>query len=243
MKKVIIALCFLPRFVFPQKVLLQVSAGNSFFIQPETKTGLLSPAAEAIFYSTFETDSDKIKLFFFGGISYHRSTQQFDVYYPTNTKPELVTDNFYTNEFLFHTGGAERFQLSPVLYLQPALGIQLGPNYTWTTESAGSITLYHLHSNQNPQAINTFLAAKKGNYYTLKPHEQHYTWEYLQCYAIAKLQLIYKCSRRANVLLNFSLQKFLFRNNISEEADRYIAFNYAPVKIAASAGLEIKLFK
>ncbi len=114
-----------------QKVFLQISGGNTTYINPSTKTNTFAPGGEAFLIGSFnKNDSAKIEGCFLAGVTFTHSTEEYNVLWSTSNSNQPVRDNFFTNEFLFNVGGMRKNKLSKNISLNISLGIQFGPNYT-----------------------------------------------------------------------------------------------------------------
>ncbi len=235
--------CFISVFVFSQTdkrtIFLQATFGSTHYSNPSATTSGACPTAELFLISnTNKKDSSKIGYGLLTGLGYMHATQVYNVRSSLN---QNYTDNFITNEFSFYIGGSLRANINENMYLDMATGVQIGSNYTFTNDPNASAGMYKIVSTTSPQAIYTFLTNQTKNYTTVLSSTT-YKWEYYQFYAFGKVQIGLNIAKRLWLVGGVSCRVFFYENNISEEWGM-TKFNYAPLKLTVTAGLQLKLFK
>ena len=226
-----------------EKVFFQFNLGNTTYLHPTTETGGFAPCAEVILLRSFnKSDSLKRESYFLAGITYAHDVQTYNVLWGGSNSNKFVKDNFYTNEFLFNLGGLVKFKLAKTISLNVGLGLQVGPNYTYTNDPYGNVTTYRLKAVQDPHLIQSMATKYTWQYNSGIWGQKEYNWEYFQFYAFGMIQMEAKISKKTAFILGVKPRVSFYKNELSEEVDSK-DFNHAAIKMYLNLGLQVKLFK
>ncbi|MGZ3862468.1 MAG: hypothetical protein ACXVPN_02870 [Bacteroidia bacterium] len=229
-----------------QTVYLQVLAGNSFYFKPMTATDPLSAGVEMNFIAGQIRDSAWFNCFYSFGIGWNESQQSFDVVWakPKGPTPS-VNDLFNTNEFTFNAGGVINYKLTPGVSLCVPYGFQGAHNYTWINDPGDTVSIVSLkqisYGVQWDYLARPFYPPPGVNRVNVK--QQYFSFESLQFYFYAGLQLKFQLTKRASFLIGVKSRAAFYYESVGQESVTLEKMNYAPIKLMPHFALQCKIFK
>jgi hypothetical protein len=215
-----------------------LSGGNNFYLAPYTGTSSFAPHAGLLFIASADDSGKTCVLSFVAGISYARSSQQFNVLWAGSNTNQARPVTFFTDEYLFSTGGGIQFLPQKRFSVSLGLLLQVGQNYTWTNDTEGRIGMGRVVCTRS--GMEAFITPS-GAHYTTRSRTRAYRWAYLQLYLVPAVNFMFAVSPRLSLCAGLSIRTVFHREFLGSEGT--YAFNYAPYKLNPQAGVLLNLLK
>jgi len=201
----------------PDKITMQLSSGNNYFINPSPSIFYVAPACELNFFKmSDDEETSKISRGLFFGLNYNYASQDYKV--SQNQKTPYTASS---NEYLFNLGGALKIGNEYNFFTFCLFG-QMGPTYSKSDE---------------PYFSNSIQLGFNG--------QRQNSHEFLQFYASTMAFYGFEWSKKICILIGIKGRFFIGENDLSDMGmiGTNIKYNYAPFKFNPFLGLQVGIGK